>query len=256
MNDSYSISGLISMYYEDLFSGAEEVEPPRLSFRHKIKMKKVFSEFQKNKSKSASLPIYAMKSNTHISVRSIRKHSLAFLMIAFIAVGSILLTGTMRVYNSPSFYGTIFPDYTRLHTNAADADTYPIFIEKEYYLLSVLPEGYELVRTFVPPEEKPIVCSEYENKATGQYVVFDQEPKNGFVTDVNTEKYKMYPAKVNEHDAVYVQFNYRDIPVETLLIWNSDEYILSLSGTGTKDELIALASANERNGFIKVSIED
>lgn len=51
MNKSYSVGDLLSLYYENEFAAAEETELPDFSAKHKRKMQRIFSLFEKNKAR-------------------------------------------------------------------------------------------------------------------------------------------------------------------------------------------------------------
>lgn len=47
MNKSYSVSDLVSLYYENEFACIEEIPVPAFSFRYKFSMKKAFRKFKR-----------------------------------------------------------------------------------------------------------------------------------------------------------------------------------------------------------------
>ena len=88
----------------------------------------------------------------------------------------------------------------------------------------------------------------YRNSTTGQTLLFEQTVKSEFNSHINTEGYFLQETTINGYNAVCVEYN-RGAGFDSLIIWDSKDYILTLDGNFTKNELINLAISNENCGF-------
>lgn len=235
MSKSYSLGDLMAMYYENEFSATEEVTLPQFSAKHNRKMKKAFNAFVENRTSAHAL---SMTTNAKKPL-SIRKQ---ILFAAIIIVLLAFVTGGVKAFFSNSFRGTVYNDNTYIF--AFDDSDSPTIIEEEY-MLSVIPEGYELYGVSSASITRSVV---YKN-ASSQELIFDQTVKSEYDSHVNTERYKIEEIDINGCDGIYIEFRYENF-TDTLVIWNSNDYILMLYGNFAKDELIDLAKSNEIKGFI------
>lgn len=235
MSKSYSLGDLMAMYYENEFSATEEVTLPQFSTKHNRKMKKAFNAFAENRTSAHDL---SMTTNAKKTL-SIRKQ---ILFAAIIIVLLAFVTGGVKAFFSNSFRGTVYNDNTYIF--AFDDSDSPTIIEEEY-MLSVIPEGYELYGVSSASTTRSVV---YKN-ASSQELIFDQTVKSEYGSHVNTEGHKIEEIDINGCDGIYIEFRYENF-TDTLVIWNSNDYILMLYGNFAKDELVNLAKNNEIKGFI------
>lgn len=235
MSKSYSLGDLMAMYYENEFSATEEVTLPQFSAKHNRKMKKAFNAFAENRTSAHDL---SMTTNAKKPL-SIRKQ---ILFAAIIIVLLAFVTGGVKAFFSNSFRGTVYNDNTYIF--AFDDSDSPTIIEEEY-MLSVIPEGYELYGVSSASITRSVV---YKN-ASSQELIFDQTVKSEYDSHVNTEGYKIEEIDINGCDGIYIEFRYENF-TDTLVIWNSNDYILMLCGNFAKNELIDLAKSNEIKGFL------
>lgn len=237
---SYTIDELISGYYENSFSKITEVPLPRFSVKHKMRMNKIFKQFAKNKklisnSKCSELPRVA----EHYKSLSLHKRLvLLTVLILFLA----LATGFIVLFVSNGFKGTVHADNT--HLFAFNTDNCPSEIEK-VYTLSVVPEGLDVCDISKTNTNNSII---YRNSANGQMLMFEQFVKDKFMSHINTEEYHFQETVINGCNAVFIEYN-RGGSVYSLVIWDNNDYILTLEGNFNKNELINLAISNEKCGF-------
>lgn len=239
MSNSYTIDEIISGYYEKQFSQTYEVSMPRLSVRHKRRMKRIFKLFAKNRVSSKNYVSYAQNYNRNTHKISLHKRIiLAILIIAFLVVA----TGFVVIYFSDAFTGVVYHDNT--HLLVVNTDDCPSTIEK-VYKLSVVPEGYELYETSKTSVSSTVI---YKNPITEESLIFDQTVKSEFNPHINTEGYTLQETNINGCNAVCIEYKIEE-GVSSVVVWDNGDYVLELEGNFNKDELINLANINEINGF-------
>lgn len=232
MTESYTLEELISGYFDKEFSDVAEVSLPKFSLKHRIAMRRIFRRFADNAYKKASTDhvVYVPS-----KPRSIRKR---LIILAIIIISMAILTGFVIMFISNGFKGKVYHDNT--HLFAVNTEGCPTTIEKEYEL-SVLPEGYVLSKSTRGSFYSKKV---YRNKYN-QDLTFIQYVKDQFNMHINTEGYKPIETLINGYNALYIDFDDR----ETYLVWDSDDYIIEISGILDKYELLKLAKLNEMAGF-------
>lgn len=236
---SYTIDELISGYYEKAFSGIAEVPLPRFSLKHRMRMNKIFKQFAKNKkpisnSKCSERP----RVTEHYKSLSLHKRLILLtVLILFLA----LATGFIVLFVSNGFKGTVHADNT--HLFAFNTDNCPGEIEK-VYTLSVVPEGYELLESTIFYDSAiTIYTNDYGNE-----LIFKQKVKKRYNPHINTEEYTLEETDICGCNAIFTEIVHKQ-EVDSLIIWDNKDYILTLSGNFDKDELINLAVSNEKCGF-------
>ncbi len=234
MSKSYSMGDLMSMYYENEFLAVEDVVLPQFSAKHNRKMKKVFDVFAK---KQTSVYSQSVSTNTKRPL-NIRKR---ILIAAIIIVCLAVLTGCVIAFISNSFRGTVYNDNTYLF--AFDVGDSPTVIEEEY-ALSIVPEGYELYEISSSSISQFTIYKNIFN----QELAFEQTVKTEFNSHINTEGYAIEEILIDDCDGICVEYA-EDSGVSSLVVWNNDEYILTLYGNLAKEELINLANINEIKNF-------
>lgn len=234
MNKTYSISDMISLYYEREFDATDETVLPQFSAKHNKKIRKAFEIFASNNPHSTKIHKFE-KTKRPLNFR--QRIVIAVAIIAFMAIA----TGCVIAFFSNSFRGTVHTDNTYLF--AVNADDCPSTIEK-VYTLSVVPEGYELFKT---DNLGTSVTSVYIN-TYGNSLVFEQYIKEYFNPHINTEGYALHETYINGCNAVCIEYN-RESGIDSLLIWENKDYIISIEGNFNKNQLIDLAKNNEICGF-------
>lgn len=232
MSNTYTIEELINGYYDQEFSRVGVEEVPKFSIKHRIKMKRAFNLYQK---KTPSLLMVSSNEKRRMSLR--KRVIIAVMVIVFMAIA----TGSIVVYITNSFRGTVYRDNT--HLFAIDLNECPDIIEKEYSL-SVVPEGYKLYEVV---SDRSSMSTLFKN-SNGDELSFMQTVKAKFNSHINTENNPIKEESINGCEAVYVEFDTDEV-ISSTVIWNNNKYILMLDGVFTKDELINLAKSNEIHGF-------
>ncbi len=235
MNNSYTIGDLVSLYFENEFSAIEDSPLPVFSSKHNKVMKKAFRLFEKNKNKVITGYTMPNTVRNHIGLR--KRILITIILIICLA----LATGAVIAFVSDNFRGTVYNDNTYMF--AFDTSGCPTSIEK-LYVLSVVPEGYELYELSSSSINQFVI---YRNNFN-QELCFEQTVKTRFNLHINTEGYTIQEKLINGCDAICVEYQ-RESGTSSLVIWNSDEYILKLYGNFAKQELIDLANSNEIAGF-------
>ena len=234
MDKSYSVGDLISLYYEREFESIEEAALPTFSLKHKKKMEKIFKAFERNNLPSAKKSITA-KPIRPLSVRQ------RIVLVIIIIILMTIATGCVIAFISNSFRGTVYNDNTYIF--AFDIGDSPTEIEEEY-TLSVVPEGYELHDIIKGSSN---ILSVYIN-SSNQNIFFTQTVKREFNSHINTEGFIIEEFVVDDCDAICVEYE-RETGINSMVVWNNDEYILELYGNFTKEGLIDLAICNEVESF-------
>ena len=231
MTESYTLEELISGYFDNEFANIEEVAP-RFSIKHKIAMRKIFRKFADNAYNKSSTDQTEYVPSKPISIRK------RLIIVAIIIVGMAILTGFVIMFFADGFKGTVYHDNT--HLFAVNTEGCPTTIEKEYEL-SVLPKEYELCDTNVG---NAMAQKVYKNN-TGETIIFTQYIKSEFNLHINTEEHKAVETTVNGRNAVYIDFNNKNV----IVVWDNNDYILEILGVFDKNDAIKLAELNEIAGF-------
>ncbi len=247
--NSYNFNELISGYFDKRcpdFDTLDNSPMPKLSRRHRKNMKKIFRLFEKNNRAMLAAPLapadaFADSGSAERRLYLRRRPALVFVII----LAALFLTGFSSWQLINGFLKNELPDNTRLFA-VNIAENCPSTIEEQYGL-SVLPEGYELYEVY--PSESD-VTTVYKN-SSGEELVLSQCVKSTYDSHINTEYDELQETDVTGYNAVYIEF-IEEWGVETLLIWDSKDYILELTGVFTKDEMVNLAVANEKAGFQRI----
>ena len=84
----------------------------------------------------------------------------------------------------------------------------------------------------------------YKNN-TGETIIFTQYIKSEFNLHINTEEHKAVETSVNGRNAVYIDFNNKNV----IVVWDNNDYILEILGNFNINDAIKLAELNEITGF-------
>ncbi len=214
----YTIEDVFEEVYRREFAEFDDLESlpdPHPSLRHKIRMNRIFKCFRKNTAK-----LYAV--HIHFSKRTV----LAFLMIILLA--TISACAAIKIIGD--FLFEVHEDNTQLF--AADIEGAPTTIEYVYELTEI-PDGFELTNELTAPSQYIIT---YSNEKTGATISMRQSTKQQYDGHYNTEGYCFETIKLNNHDALYIEYGISDC----VMVWDNDDYILHISCNLTKDEVIRL----------------
>ena len=192
---------------------------PKLSYRHRRKMKRIFSKYQKN--------LYARKKYRGGLKRVVLIVAAIFLAMFTVTAGAAALYG---------FKQNKHHNYTELLT--VNSENCPKTIENVYYL-SALPEGYELYET---NSSYLSVYTSYINTDTNRCIVFTQNVKKGYRENFDNEHHDFEELEVDGHYALYLEGSDPESIYGTIM-WDNEDYVLGISGNFAKDELVNLAKS-------------
>ncbi len=235
MNKSYSVSDLVSLYYENEFACIEEIPVPGFSLRHKSSMKRTFRKFKKN---SQNLYLNSYNIPARRKNRLNRRTIILTIVLAFLA----LISGcAVAQFLSGNFRGEVYHDNTELFV--VDASNSPEFIEYKYNLTEI-PEGFSPITEewFSTPF---MVYYLYEKENTRDHIILSQSTKADFGSiHLNTEKGELTDITVNGHNGVCLSI-IEDNDNYACIIWDNGDYILEISANMEKEKVLALAEKVE-----------
>lgn len=193
---------------------------PKLSFGHRRQMKKVFSKYQKS--------LHTGRKNRTAGVkRLVLIVAIIFLAMFTVVAGAAAINGFNRKK---------YRDHTELLT--VNAENCPKVIEN-VYCLSEIPEGYELYEEI---HNDRWTNTTYMNYKSGESLTLNQHIKEKYKENFNTEFQDFEEFDINGHYALYLNFSSLE-EIRGLIIWDNEDYILSISGSFAKNELIDLAKS-------------
>ena len=195
---------------------------PKLSYGHRRQMKRIFSKYQKSL-------------HTGRKYRTAGVRRLVFIvMIIFLAMFTVM-AGAAAING---FNRKKYRDYTELLT--VNAENCPKTIENVYYL-SEIPEGYEL--RDVDRGDKSIYTA-YVEPDTNRSIVLGQDVKDGYKCNFNTEYQEFEALNINGNYALYLDFSSSE-EMQGLIVWDNGDYVLRVSGSFPKEELVLLAKSTK-----------
>ncbi len=217
--DKYELKGILEQICEEDFS--EFSDPPRHKFRlkNRIRIRRILSDIKRRGAAPAMPRRFSRRLVTAMLV------VILLAAMAITAAAILLLKGFIAKENK---------DNTQLF--AENLAGTPTTIEEVYYIPE-LPKGYELVEYH---NIDLFVYSMYADGNTGNVITFNQHVKTAF--DTHYDNNTMYPVMINEHDGVYID-NSTDKQIMSCVIWDSDDYIMELEGTLSKEEIVVLAES-------------
>ena len=170
-------------------------------------------------------PVYTPSRHTPLKRRVLIAVMVVVLMALGITAGAAMYWGFARKEHKDNT--ELFP------INTANA---PKTIEYMYYLPEI-PEGYALYKQFPGVES---VMTTYINTSTHRTLNFHQYVKDGFSAHIDNEHTVLEEIEINGKYALYYGNNkYGEI------ILDNDDYILSVSGDFSREELTALLISAE-----------
>ncbi len=193
-----------------------EIQVPKLSLRHRLKMRRIFASYEKIANTQKRVRIGSVKRI------AIMVTVMFFAMISFTA-GAAMLRGFNRKVNK---------DNTELR--AANSENSLKTIEYVYYLTEI-PEGFELSEQ---DSNKWYVFKNYTNHSTGKHISFSQYVIEGYKTHLDNEHYSIEETDINGKYALYMGSDSSGV-----IIWDNEDYILEITGNFTKDDLKKLAKS-------------
>lgn len=191
------------------------------SLRHRKAMKKILK------------PAVETHSLGSVSVRIANRKRLVIIALVIllallgISAGAIAMRG---------FQQNKYTDHTKLFS--VNAENCPKTIES-IYSITEIPSGYELYEKNI--NEFDVYIS-YQNKETGRLMTFEQNIKDGYNINLNTEQQKIEELDIDGHYAIYLDSSSEEI-ISGIIIMESDDYVFKIFGDFDKYELIELVKS-------------
>lgn len=191
----------------------------RFSLRHRLKMRKVFQKYDNSKTIDLSIS----------SKPTLRRRLMVALIVALTAV---ILTITVIGIITNGFRFVEHEDHTQF--DAADIIDYPTTIE-EIYEPTWIPEGFKVIEI-----EELKAVREVKYVYNNDHFMICQLTKPTFIGYADSQKYYAENIDVNGCTATY----WKSEGINKIF-WDNGQYIISISGTITKEELIKLAKSTK-----------
>lgn len=129
------------------------------------------------------------------------------------------------------FITEVFNTHTEVQT--IQDDTAPKGFE-DIYVITNIPDGFEIVFQNDNIEETPVLITEYQNGQ--EYIIFSQYIKSCYDINVNTEGYEMERIDINGNEGFKI-----DMVDNFYITWDNGDYILIISGNIGEIALIDMA---------------
>ena len=126
------------------------------------------------------------------------------------------------------FITEIFDTHTEVQT--IQDNTAPECFE-DIYVITNIPDGFEIVFQNDNIEETPVLITEY--RSGQQRIIFSQSIKSRYIVNVNTEGYEMTRVDINGNEGFIVDF-----ADDIYIVWDNRDYILEIDSNIGKDALI------------------
>lgn len=148
------------------------------------------------------------------------------LLMASLSVGAVreMIAG---------FFVEHFSNHNTVYSNT-EGSKYPTEIER-IYKLNYLPKGYKLETEDITTDNN--VCI-YFNK-NGDSIVYEQNTKNNYSINIDNEHTTQSKETYNNQE--YYIYNYKN--QEYVIVWDNGEYIFSISGKLSKNEMFKLCKS-------------
>lgn len=134
------------------------------------------------------------------------------------------------------FMTEIFDTHTEVQ--AIQDDTAPESFE-DIYVITNIPDGFEIVFQNDNIEETPVLMTEYRNGQ--QRIIFSQYIKSRYDVNVNTEGYEMVRIDINGNEGFIV-----DMVDDYYIAWDNGDYIFEIDSNVGKDVLINMAKSVQK----------
>ncbi|MCM1333757.1 MAG: DUF4367 domain-containing protein [Bacteroides sp.] len=220
------------------FHAYDNYPPYRPSLRHRLAMKRIFRQYERNKRKNAATEKEALspveRTKALPKLRPTKKALLFLIAILF----ATFLTGWTVLYVSERFHGTVAPDHTTLFS--VDTGDFPETLEKKYVLPEV-PTEFEIYDAVSNPFHE---ITSYIDPATDRTIVFGQHVKDSYHPHYNTERGVLEDVVVNGNDGICLDLSDESLDF-VLILWDCGDYVLELIGNLPKNKLMNLAESAE-----------
>ncbi len=221
--NTYSLRDILAEVCRQELAEYDDLPPvKRFSFRHKRRMEKIFSDYEKSRD------FKPVNAHLRLSWRTIKIILIAILLAA--------LTVTAAATMINGFRRKVHRDNTQLF--AISDENAPTIIENKYYL-SALSDDFVL-----SSEDSTPYCeySYYVDSVSGQALTFYQNTKKEYDRHFNTEGHDFEEVDVNGCYALYLG-DFSSDEDFGLIVWDNGDYILEIIGDLDKDSLLSLAKS-------------
>lgn len=134
------------------------------------------------------------------------------------------------------FITEIFDTHTEVQT--IQDDTAPESFE-DIYVITNIPDGFEIVFQNNNIDETPVLITEYQNEQ--EYIIFSQYIKSRYDVNVNTEGYDMERMDINYNEGFKINM------IDNLYIaWDNGDYIFEIVGNVGESVLIDMANSVQK----------
>ena len=213
------------------------------SKKHDRAMRRIFKRYERNTRKFRPRSEARVK---HVG----RRVTVALLVIILAALAGCAVTHII----TQSFQVTEMNNRTYLSSINKGEDSDRI---REKYFIPELPEGFELVSLDFGTNEYSVkwgtrkcririphdVLSVYKNKQTGQHITFQQIVHKSFGSvGYCSDEGELSEVVINWHYGAAFETQFNDAPY-TCITWDNGDYIMVLTGTLNKDDLLDLAKS-------------
>lgn len=134
------------------------------------------------------------------------------------------------------FITEIFDTHTEVQ--AIQDDTAPESFE-DIYVITNIPDGFEIVFQNDNIEETPVLMTEYRNGQ--QRIIFNQCIKSQYDVNINTEGYEMIQIDINGSEGFMV-----NMVDDVCIVWDNGDYILEIDSNIGKDILIDMINSVQK----------
>lgn len=134
------------------------------------------------------------------------------------------------------FITEIFDTYTEVQT--IQDDTAPESFE-DIYVITNIPDGFEIVFQNDNITEAPALITEYRNSQ--QRIIFSQYIKSRYNVNVNTEGYEMVRIDINDNEGFMI-----DMVDDYYIAWDNGDYIFEIDSNVGKDILTDMVNSVQK----------
>lgn len=222
--DKHTLDEIIEEAYDREFEKYDDLPKHHFSSRHKRNMKKVFKLYEKNSEQQSN---FSSKPAKRLS--SVLVIAAAVVLLAAISSAAVSIYTNISWEQDDDLYYFLASDYK----NAPKQIDY-------IYEFAALPDDYEMTREF---KIDYLYHAVWENKTTGDCVMFTQSVKQYFQTITGSEGRKPEIVYINDKPGLYTDWTAAGDEGSGFVLWDNGDYILNVYGNMNKNELLALAES-------------
>lgn len=221
--DNHTLDEIVEEAYDREFARYDNLPKHRFSARHKRKMKKIFKLYDKN-----------LEQQLSANLKPVRRLSSAMVIALVLAVLTAVAAVGAGVYTniSKKRYSQFDQLFVIDYENAPETIDY-------IYELTALSYDYEITDEL---HFDFIYHAVWENKVTGECIIFDQTVKSEFESFIDNEHGKLETVYIDEKPGLYIDWS-TEKGDSGYIVWDNGDYILEISGNLNKSEMLDLAES-------------